>query len=122
MDVLKQMMSAASHVLNFWKIEMRASSEFVFRLMSMWRKILVGLFIVACLGLAIFAVAIIFGMITSPFSYNEMDFDNDGQVTFSEIVYGSAFRKNEVEVEEKKCIQYISLKDGRILKVVCHEK
>jgi hypothetical protein len=51
-----------------------------------------------------------------------MDFDNDGQVTFSEIVYGSAFRKNEVEVEEKKCIQYISLKDGRILKVVCHEK
>jgi hypothetical protein len=101
---------------------MRAWSEFVFRLKNAWREILVGIFIVACIGLAIFAVAIIFGMITSPFSYSEMDFDNDGQVTFSEIVYGSSFRKNEVQVDAKKCIQYLSLQDGRILKVVCSEK
>ena len=90
--------------------------------MKNWREMLYGLFTVACIALAIFAGAIVFGIINSPFTYSEMDFDNDGQVTLSEIIYGSAFGKSEVQVGAKKCIQYYSLKDGRLLKVVCPDK
>lgn len=90
--------------------------------MRTWRKIALGLFVIACLLLALWAGAIIFGFINSPLSYKEMDFDEDGRVTLSEISEALTAGHTEVVVGSKKCTQYFTLKDGRSLKLICSEK
>lgn len=90
--------------------------------MNSWRQIVLGLFIVACLVLSVWAGAIIVGIAQSPLSFKEMDMDHDGEVSLSEIDYASSFGQKEVIADAKKCIQYFALKDGRSLKLVCPEK
>jgi len=56
------------------------------------------------------------------FTYEEMDLNKDGVVSFSEADYVSSSKERAIFVNGQKCIEFFALKDGLPLKVVCHEK
>ena len=56
---------------------------------------------------------------TSPLTFDAMDFDRDGFVTFPELFYANAYGTRQVTENGKTCTEYYALKDGLRLKVVC---
>jgi len=56
-----------------------------------------------------------------PFTYSEMDLNNNGIVGFSEAMYFADYGTKEIKEGSKQCTEYFALKDGLPLKVVCHE-
>jgi len=56
----------------------------------------------------------------SPLAFDEMDFDQNGFVTFSELDYASSYGTRQVTENDMSCIEYYALKDGLRLKVVCN--
>jgi hypothetical protein len=57
----------------------------------------------------------------SPLEFNEMDFDNNGFVTFSELYYASSYETRKITENGMNCIEYYALKDGFRLKLICTE-
>ena len=56
----------------------------------------------------------------SPLAFDELDFDQNGFVTFGELAYSSSYRTREVTENGVRCIEYYALKDGLRLKLACH--
>ena len=57
---------------------------------------------------------------TSPLTFEAMDFDRNGFVTFSELVYVNAYGTRQVTENGETCTEYYALKDGLRLKIVCN--
>ncbi|MGL4667639.1 MAG: hypothetical protein ACRCWR_06890 [Saezia sp.] len=53
------------------------------------------------------------------YSGDFLDFNHDGKVTFSEYFYAVDIGRREIMADDKKCIEYFSLKDASVLKVEC---
>ena len=57
----------------------------------------------------------------SPLTYGEMDFNHDGDVTYSEAAYASNFGTRIVVDHGRHCTEYFSYKSGHELKTVCRD-
>ncbi len=55
----------------------------------------------------------------SPLTFGKMDFDQNGFVTFSELIYASSYGTRQVTENDMSCTEYYALKDGAKLKVIC---
>lgn len=53
------------------------------------------------------------------YSFNEMDLDRDGIVSFGEAAYISDSDTRSIMVDGKACIEFFALKDGLPIKVEC---
>ncbi|EJG1726569.1 hypothetical protein ACLINW_004580 [Vibrio parahaemolyticus] len=53
------------------------------------------------------------------YSFNEMDLDRDGIVSFGEAAYISDSNTRSIMVDGKACKEYFALKDGLPIKVEC---
>ena len=53
------------------------------------------------------------------YSWQEMDWDSDGQTTIGEFYESSDVETQSVEKDTSSCTQYFSMKDASILKEKC---
>ncbi len=58
----------------------------------------------------------------SPLSYEAIDFDHDGSVSFDEADYASSFGMRTIYRDGSECVEYFAEKDGAALKLVCSGK
>ena len=56
---------------------------------------------------------------TSPLAFHEMDFDENGFVTFFELAYANSYGTRRITEHERSCTEYYALEDGLRLKIVC---
>lgn len=56
----------------------------------------------------------------SPLEFDEMDFDNNGFVTFCELISANIDGTPNVSENDGKCMEYYALKVGLMLKRVCN--
>lgn len=75
-------------------------------------SIVISLLLVLILGVCLYLLSL-------PFSYEELDLNDNGLLSFEEIGYVTSYGEREVMHKGKKCIEYYALKDGLPLKVVC---
>ena len=57
----------------------------------------------------------------APVSYEAIDLDHDGSVSFDEADYASSFGMRTIYRQGEKCLEYFAEKDGHALKLVCPE-
>ncbi len=57
----------------------------------------------------------------SPLSFNEMDLNKNGWVSFSEADYTGNYGIKQIVVNGKTCTEYFAYKDGLPIKVMCNE-
>ncbi|MBT2788621.1 MULTISPECIES: hypothetical protein [unclassified Halomonas] len=76
----------------------------------------IGLGIVSVV-LLVTVIAIWFARV--PFTYDDMDLNQDGWLGLSEAMYFFDHGVRKVTVEGEVCTEYYALKDGLPLKVVC---
>jgi hypothetical protein len=74
-------------------------------------------------GFLLIADWVIFGWMVyaSPLTYREMDFDHDGQVSYSEAGYASSFGMRMYVDHGHHCTEYFAYKDGLPLKTGCRD-
>ena len=53
------------------------------------------------------------------YSWQEMDWNQDGNTTIGEFFAASDIGKREVTQDGRKCMEYYAYKDGLSVKVVC---
>jgi len=58
-------------------------------------------------------------ILSLPFSYEELDLNNNGILSLEEMDYVTSYGKREVMYKGGECVEYYALKDGLPLKVVC---
>jgi len=58
----------------------------------------------------------------SPLTFQEMDFNKNGYVTFFELIYANSYGTREISMGDTSCIEYYALKDGARLKLECSTK
>ena len=76
----------------------------------------------ATLGVAIVVVpaALYLYLLTkSPLSFKEMDFNDNGMVTFSELIYASSYGVRVIKKGQAFCEEYYSLNDSVSLRIDC---
>ena len=56
----------------------------------------------------------------SPLEFDEMDFDQNGFVTFSELCYASVYGTRNITENDTHCIEYYARSDDRRLKLICN--
>ena len=81
--------------------------------------ILAGVF-----GLAIFALFLFEGFayiqwMSSPFSIAESDLNGDGFLSSTEADYFGNYGTRKIQIQNKECTEYYSLKDALPIKTVC---
>lgn len=66
---------------------------------------------------------LIFGWMVyaSPLAYEAMDFNRDGEVSFSEANHASSFGTRMYVNHGRHCTEYFAYKDGLPLKTVCSD-
>lgn len=64
--------------------------------------------------------AYLFLITKSPLSFEEMDFNNSGYVTFSELNYANSYGTRELRENDKICTEFFALKDGLRIKLKCN--
>lgn len=55
----------------------------------------------------------------SPLSYDAIDLDHDGSVSFTEADYASSFGMRAIHRQGEECVEYFAEQDGAALKLVC---
>lgn len=55
----------------------------------------------------------------SPLTFAETDFNGNGIVTFSELMYASSYGVRVIQKGEMSCKEYFSSRDGLILSIDC---
>ena len=55
----------------------------------------------------------------APVSYEAIDLDHDGSVSFDEADYASSFGMRTIYKQGEQCVEYFAEKDGHALKLVC---
>ncbi|UBR48315.1 hypothetical protein KF947_13165 [Halomonas sp. FeN2] len=78
--------------------------------------VVIGLGIVSVLLLV---TVIAFWFARVPFTYADMDLNQDGWLGISEAMYFFDHGTRKVTIEGEVCTEYYALKDGLPLKVVC---
>ena len=78
-------------------------------------KILIPILLLCCS----IAILFLFPILETGFSLKEMDWNNNGMTSFSEMYYALDVKRNEFDINQVKCYEYISLKDGLPFKLVC---
>jgi len=58
----------------------------------------------------------------SPLSFDAIDFDHDGSVSFDEADYASSFGMRTIYRDGSKCVEYFAEADGAALKLVCPDQ
>lgn len=53
------------------------------------------------------------------FTWEEMDWDNNGDTTFNEFFQASDIGVREIEKDGKKCREFYAYKEGLPVKVIC---
>lgn len=53
------------------------------------------------------------------YSWQEMDWNQNGITSVAELIYGSDIGKREIIINQKPCIEYYAYKDGLPVKTVC---
>ena len=56
---------------------------------------------------------------TFPFSYSDIDLNNNGLIGFSEADYVLNYGIKEKVINNQQCQEYYALKDGMAIKVTC---
>jgi len=64
-------------------------------------------------------VAYLYLVEKSPLTFQEMDFNQNGYVTFFELIYANSHGTRAIILDDTSCIEYYSLKDGVRLKLDC---
>lgn len=82
--------------------------------LSFWR--LLAFALIAYVGVWAFFI------VHSPLSYDEMDLNKDGWISFGEAEHAGFYGTRLVTIAGKSCTEYFSRKDGTALKVVCERK
>lgn len=82
-------------------------------------KALSGLLLTACA-----AWWLMFGWLVfhAPLPYAAMDFNHDGNVSFSEAEYATNYGTRTIQHNNRACLEYFSLKDGLPLATHCPPK
>ncbi|HEX20147.1 MAG TPA: hypothetical protein ENG78_04940 [Acidiferrobacteraceae bacterium] len=75
--------------------------------------IIIGVGFVGYWGIFLYLVS------TSPLTYEQLDLNRDGKVSFTEAEYASNYGMRIINQNGKECIEYYAYKDGLPLKVVC---
>lgn len=70
-------------------------------------------------SLAVLVAAIALWIVRVPFTYADMDLNQNGWLGVSEAVYFFDHGTREITIEGEVFIEYYALKDGLPLKVVC---
>jgi hypothetical protein len=84
----------------------------------MKKKIII--FIIPVLLLVICYLSIrIFISFKKGYSVEEMDWDQNGKTSFSEILSASDIGKRTIIKDGSGCVEYYSFKDGLMVKIVC---
>ncbi len=55
----------------------------------------------------------------SPLAFHEMDFDDNGFVTFFELWYANSYATRRMTEHQRNCTEYYAREDGLRLKIVC---
>jgi hypothetical protein len=55
------------------------------------------------------------------YSWREMDWNQDGTTSISEVIYSSDIGKREVIRNQKTCVEYYAYKDGLSIKTACSQ-
>ena len=71
--------------------------------------------------LCIYVISRAFSSFSHGYSWQEMDWNQDGTTSITEALDGSDIGKREVIRYQKKCIEYYAYKDGLPVKMVCPE-
>lgn len=79
--------------------------------------------LIALLGLLVM-IFIVYGTVItydvlSRFSFSELDFNENGTTSLSELFTAGDLGKRPVDVNNKGCIDYFYLKDGTSFKIKC---
>jgi hypothetical protein len=56
---------------------------------------------------------------SSPFTYGELDLDNNGVISPTEFEYLMSNGQRKILHAGKQCVEYYALKDGLPIKIVC---
>ena len=72
--------------------------------------------------IALIFVAYLYLVEKSPLTFQQMDFDQNGYVTFFELNYANSYGTREISMGDISCIEYYALKDGVKLKLECTNK
>ena len=72
-----------------------------------------------CTLLAIYFVLRVFGALGQGYSWDEMDWNQDGTTSNREFLAASDVGKREITMDGKKCTEYFSYKDGLAVETVC---
>jgi len=85
------------------------------------RSIRTIVIVTAVLVLAYWAV-FAWMVVRSPLTYEAIDFNHDGSVSFDEADYASSFGMRTIYRDGTKCVEYFAEDDGAALKQVCPDK
>ena len=75
----------------------------------------------AALGILITG-SLAYDILSNNYTYAEMDWDQDGHTTISEMLHGGDVGNQDVKVSGRPCRRFFEYKDGRTIKVVCDGK
>ncbi|TCK08655.1 hypothetical protein CLV83_0747 [Marinobacterium mangrovicola] len=77
--------------------------------------------VVVSVPIAVFILIYIVNLSDSRYTWDDMDLNGDGMVTFTEAEYVGSSGVREIVVDGKKCFEYFAYKDGLPIKTVCEE-
>lgn len=82
-----------------------------------------ALFLLLTIGALVIGYLLLCGIggLWHGYSWQEMDWNQDGNTSLSEFFAASDIGKREVAADGKKCIEYYAYKDGLAVKMVCQK-
>ena len=89
--------------------------------MGVWKKRLSFWHLLAFV-LIVYVGIWLFFMMHSPLSYDEMDLNKDGWISFGEAERAGFYGTRLVTIDNKSCTEYFARKDGTALKIICEKK
>ncbi len=82
------------------------------------KRILILIIFFLLISVVYFSIRIFIGY-RNGYNYEIMDWNQDGKTSISEIVESSDIGVRQTTINEIRCIEYFSYKDGLPIKVVC---
>jgi hypothetical protein len=69
--------------------------------------------------LSVYAISRAVSSYRHGYTWQEMDWNQDGTTSITEVIYGSDIGKRDVIRDHKSCVEYYAYKDGLPVKTVC---
>ena len=82
-------------------------------------KLFIVIGILVSLPFVFLVVLYVMSLVDPRFTWNEMDLNGDGIVSFSEADYVGSSGVRRIVVDGKECLEYFAYKDGLPVKTVC---